>query len=174
MSKEVWKDIKDYEGAYQVSNFGRVRSLDRKRWNGKVWCKCKGRILVGRPTKYGYLRVSLGRGDYHYIHRIVAETFLSNVGYELQVNHKDGDKTNNRVENLEWCSCSENMKHASKNSLMRSGESHHNHKLTKQDVDYIRNHHKHNDRTFGYSALSRLFGVSPEAVRRVVRGEAWK
>lgn len=172
--EEIWKDIKGYEGLYQVSNLGRVRSLDRKRWDGRKWCKCKGRTLVGRPTKMGYLRVGLGRGVDCYIHRLVAQAFLVNTNNKSQINHKDGNKRNNSVNNLEWCSNSENMAHAAKKRLMRSGELHSNHKLTKDAVSYIRNKYQRYSREFNLSTLGRLFNVCPESVRRVVLGESWK
>lgn len=101
--KEIWKDIKNYEGLYQVSNLGRVRSLDFQCWNGVAFWLKKGGVLVPRLTKSGYCRVQLKGKDF-YIHRLVAEHFLSNPNNFNQVNHKDEDKNNNSVTNLEWCS----------------------------------------------------------------------
>ena len=117
---EVWKDKKDYEGLYQASNLGRMRSLDRwvKSRNGSIKL-CKGRILKPCTDKYGYLYVNLyknGKKKFHLVHRLVAEAFLE-IPEELkhlkgtrylQVNHKDENKHNNNVENLEWCSAKYN------------------------------------------------------------------
>lgn len=108
-SKEVWKDIQDYEGLYQVSNLGRVRSLGRPVFNaikhGNIWRK--GKILKPIKTQNtGYYCVSLVK-DKHLkrksIHRLVAEAFIPNPNDLPQVNHKDENKANNQVSNLEWC-----------------------------------------------------------------------
>ena len=102
--EEIWKDIEGYEGIYQVSSFGRVRSLDRMviMRNGRSRIK-RGQILKERRTKHGYVRVQLGVNNDQYIHRLVASTFISNSDNLPQVNHKDENKSNNRVDNLEWC-----------------------------------------------------------------------
>lgn len=107
---EVWKDIEGYEGKYQVSNLGRVRGLDRKNSMGKT---VKGRILKPRKTHAGYLRAHLCRDD-RYIHRLVAEAFIPNPNNLPQINHKDEDKANNSVDNLEWCTCEYNLSYGSR------------------------------------------------------------
>lgn len=118
---EIWRDIKDYEGLYQVSNLGRVRSLD-KYVNGYNGLKLKkGKILKSVPNQYGYLYVTLhknGLSKHFRIHRLVAMTFPDLVGWtedakgkpfdEIVVNHKDEIKTNNCVDNLEWCTNEDN------------------------------------------------------------------
>lgn len=111
---EVWKDIKGYEEYYQVSNLGKVRSLPRF-VNGKNNSLVfrKGRIIVGGVMKY-YKGVLLYKNNIRKtvkIHRLVAEAFLPNPNNLPQVNHKNGDKLDNRVENLEWCSAHENNLH---------------------------------------------------------------
>lgn len=114
---EEWKDIPGYEGSYRVSNLGRVKSLSKtitKLRKGKIVSyKLKGRVLKTVCTRYGYVEVNLGSRNRHkLVHRLVAETFLPNPENKPQVNHIDGNKQNNRVENLEWASCSENMYHS--------------------------------------------------------------
>ncbi len=102
-STEVWKDIEGYEGLYQVSDLGRVRSLDREDAQGH---HIKGVVLAGSLNGKGYLRVGLFRdGDVEYksIDRLAAKAFLDNPDNLPQVNHKDENKTNNAVSNLEWC-----------------------------------------------------------------------
>ena len=106
--KEIWKDIQGYEGRYQVSNLGRVRSLSRKRWNGYTFTNLEGRILKLRLNKNkGYLNVILYDGHRNgktiEIQRLVAQAFIPNPNNLPCVNHKDENPRNNKVENLEWC-----------------------------------------------------------------------
>lgn len=112
---EEWKDIKGYEGLYQVSNKGNIKSLSRIVGTKKCGRhKLKERIL--KPCKCGkYYSVTLCKNNKivrKYIHRLVAETFISNSNNLLDVNHKDGNTYNNCVNNLEWCTRSENIKHS--------------------------------------------------------------
>lgn len=113
---EMWKDIPEYEGFYQVSNLGRVRSLPRsvphKRF-GSI--NRRGQVLSERTDKRGYHQARLqrdGRSTYPKVHRLVATLFLENPENLPQVNHKDLDKSNNTIENLEWISEKGNMDHA--------------------------------------------------------------
>lgn len=113
--EEIWKDIQGFEGKYQVSSLGRVKSLSRKRWQGKAFCFIDERILKqNRPIKsktgelmYPYVTLhdsSKGPARKRTIHRLVAEAFLPNPNNFPCVNHKNECKDDNRVENLEWCS----------------------------------------------------------------------
>jgi ribosomal protein L15 len=118
---ENWKDIQGYEGRYQVSNLGRVRSLDKEsicvekkssvREPRTFIMKTKGRIM--KPSyRDGYLRVQLGRyGGTYFIHRLVAQAFIPNPENKEQVNHINLIRDDNRVENLEWTTASENVIH---------------------------------------------------------------
>ena len=114
ISEELWKDIKGYEGYYQVSNFGRIRSIDRivKDKTGKL-VKKKGIILKQSPiNKQGYLRVNLrknGEIKTVMVHRIVAKHFVTGYKYGLDVDHIDTNKKNNSSYNLRWVTKSENM-----------------------------------------------------------------
>lgn len=119
MDKEIWKDIAGYEKMYQVSNLGRVRSLDRYSWNGyKYWLQ-RGKILKPCQQKSGYLNVDLSDGhskSHKYrVHRLVAQAFIPNPNNYPQVNHKDEDKSNNKVENLEWCTAKYNLNYGHHN-----------------------------------------------------------
>lgn len=122
--EEIWKLLPNYENEYEVSSLGRVRSITRKtlgRWN-----KLKtnnGRVLKSSQIKNGYLRVDLsknGKSSHQLIHRLIALAFIPNEQDKPCVNHKDRNRTNNEVLNLEWVSYSENTQHAIKNgSSMR-------------------------------------------------------
>ena len=116
---EIWKDIKEYNGLYQVSNIGRVRGLDRyARVCGGGMRLVKGRIL--KPMKctneYEEVCISVGRKrKVHLIHRLVAEAFIDNPNNLPQVNHKDEDIKNNNVDNLEWCTAKYNANYGTRN-----------------------------------------------------------
>ena len=110
---EIWKDIRGYEGLYEISNLGRVKSHKGK----------SDKIMRPAMCGKGYLKVMLCKGKHDHknmmIHRLVAEAFIDNPNNEETVNHRDGNKKNNCVNNLEWCSYSYNLKHAYKMGLNR-------------------------------------------------------
>ena len=107
-SNESWADIRGYEGYYQISNYGRVRSLDRylHALHDSIQIK-RGQIIKPKIMPNGYLTVCLNKNRKRtprYIHRLVADAFIDNPNSYKEINHKDEDKTNNSVESLEWCS----------------------------------------------------------------------
>lgn len=113
---EVWKDIPGYAGMYQVSNLGRVKSLERDTKRSRPQ-HIKERILKQTPNKTSgnYLQVYLadaGKYKAFLVHRLVAQAFIPNTDNKPVVNHKDGNKQNNCLENLEWCTHKENVLHA--------------------------------------------------------------
>lgn len=116
--KEIWKDIPGFEGLYQASNFGRVKSLERvvrrKDAHGGYTCfRYKEKILSACKNSSGYMVVPLGkRHKTVSVHRLVALTFIPNPFCKEQVNHINGDRSDNKVENLEWCTNRENQRHA--------------------------------------------------------------
>lgn len=105
LNNEEWRDIEGYEGMYQVSNLGRIKRLPL----GKQWpCRqTHNNIRKYKKSNSGYFVVNLSKQNkvkFHFVHRLVATAFIPNTENLPQINHKDDDKTNNRVENLEWCS----------------------------------------------------------------------
>lgn len=122
--EEVWKDIEGYEGLYQVSNLGNVKSLDRtqiqKRGDLYYNRKYKGQIIKPHLTHKGYCAIGVTKNNKHKnfsVHRLVAKAFIPNPENKPEVNHIDGNKQNNMVNNLEWCTRSENLKHAYNSKL---------------------------------------------------------
>ena len=118
---EIWKDIDGYVGIYQVSNMGNVRSLQREEFKCRQGYRVrKGRQLKPARDKKGYLMIPLnkdGKRKTRRIHRLVAETFIPNPNNFPQVNHKDENKQNNSVDNLEWCTPSYNINYGKGNAL---------------------------------------------------------
>lgn len=123
--KEIWKDIPNYEGIYQVSNLGRIRSLDRyykiRNSSGTIHYNfCKGKILKISKDINGYLHITLYKDANRKIfrvHQLVALCFIENPENKPQVNHIDGNKENNRADNLEYCTIRENHLHAYRTGL---------------------------------------------------------
>lgn len=166
-SEEVWKDIIGYEGLYQVSNFGNVKSL------GNNFTR-KERLLKLSPQSKGYLTVVLqknGKRKTTLVHRLVAEYFIPNLDKKLQVNHINGIKTDNRVENLEWVSHRENLDHAIKNNLTLKGEENPNSKL--KDVDVIKIHSLL-QKGVTTKELSESYNVSYSTIDGIRKNTYWK
>jgi len=185
MNGEVWKDIEGYEGYYQVSNNGRVRSVERQvECNGKIHNR-KSRILKPGESKTGYYRVVLSKFGKHKnasIHRLVAKAFLTTKKNRNCVNHKDLDKKNNRVKNLEWCSFKENSEHAVKNNRYKRGKDAARAELNDEKVIKIRNlyYSKENqsvrrlDMPYPITKLATMFGVSPQAIYCIIKRKTYK
>lgn len=119
MNNEIWKDIDEFKGMYQVSNYGRIKSLERiVERNNKGKTKVNEKILktyINKKTGYCYAMFSiLGKNKIRHIHRLVAKAFIPNPQNKKDINHKDCNRTNNYIDNLEWCTRSENIKYGFK------------------------------------------------------------
>lgn len=170
--KEEWKDVVGFEGAYKISNFGRVYSIPRNGTKGTGFLKI-------HYTHDGYAKVRLiykGKDKTARVHRLVAEAFLPNPENKDTVNHIDGDKTNNMIINLEWCDRHEQLNHAYKLGLKtaRSGSKNSNAKLTDEQVKEIRNSYVRYSKEFGTVALAKKYGVTNVVIGLIVRNETYK
>lgn len=173
--KEIWKDVKGYEGLYEVSSLGSVRSKERLvKYSTGVIIKHKGRVLKQENNK-GYKRVTLSKNGEvirFQVHRLVAMHFVDNTERKPHVNHLDGDGANNRVENLEWCTAQENEIHSHKVLGKRAlrGEQKSQSKLTETDVIEIRDLYKH-----GYfqRELADLYKVGRRHISDIVNKKRW-
>lgn len=177
---EFWKDIKGYEGHYQVSDLGRVKSLARVVEIRKgIFGNKKELILNTAKDRKGYLRVKLCKKSDEFcsennkiIHRLVANEFLENPLNKPQVNHKNGIKDDNRVDNLEWATGSENVIHAFANNLKISqkGSEHGNSKLTEKEVLEIRAI----GRTKTLKEVAKIYNVDLSLISLILLKKAWK
>jgi len=165
---EVWKPIKGYERLYSVSNFGEVKSHDRKVWNGNGFYTKKGRILKKSLTTTGYWKVELYKDTKRRsmrVHRLVAKEFLPRVKGKNLINHKDGNPLNNHVKNLEWCTQSENIRHAYETGLIRSNFTRYKDAIANE---YVR------DKSSNIGKLARKYGCSDSSIRRYLQKKGIK
>lgn len=169
-NREVWKPIAGYEGLYEVSNLGNVRSYQ----NFGFGLRKEPKMIKPSINSYGYLGLTLCKNTKHRyktIHRIVAETFIKTEGAGLQIDHINGIKTDNRVTNLEWVTPKENTLRSVRLGLKPRGEKHGNSKLKQKEVETIRALYKTGKHT--QRQLGAIFGVSHSVVGKIVRNEAW-
>lgn len=172
--EEIWKDIKGYEGIYQISSHGRLKSLSRPLiYKDGRKGTLKEIILIGAVASNGYRIVSLGKKEKKTMHRLVAETFMPNEYERTTINHKDGNKLNNRLDNLEWNSYKQNNDHARNKELNNQhGENTNFSKFGDQVVNALRKVHK--ETNFTYVKLAELFDMSPSTVKDIVSNKSRK
>ncbi len=164
---EVWKDIEGYEGNYQVSSFGRVKSVARFRngRNGTV-CRLLEKILSQKISKSGYKCIGLSKDSmksHPSVHRLVANAFLKKIDGKDTVNHVDGCKINNNVMNLEWANHKEQMQHAVEMDLLeKRGAPKYTKTFKKQVLEFYHN------KNISICALAKHFGISERTAGRIV------
>lgn len=174
---EIWKPIPQYENIYEVSNKGRVRSLDRLGSNSRYGDMIlKGRILKPTTNSWGYVvyrlcKVEQGlssQTDFK-SHRLVAMAFIPNPENKPQVNHLNGVKNDNRVENLEWCTMSENLLHAGEIGLKlyKKGSDIYNAKFTMEDVREIRSNYRNKKES--HAKIAKRYNVNKNTILKIVQ-----
>lgn len=167
--REVFEDLKGYEDSYQISDSGRIFTKRRLIGNQIYY----GKELVPQLTSDGYLKVTLSKNcksKKYYLHRLVAIQFLDNLDNLSQVNHIDGNKLNNSITNLEWCTKQENQNHAIRTGLMQIGQERPSSKLTEQQVLEI---YKLKGVLKAQDIADR-YKVSKNTINCILRGSKWK
>jgi len=174
---EIWKDISGYEGCYQVSNLGRVRSCDRYTSHKTGTQFVRGQLLKPWMNDKGYFYVQLhkdSKGKKEKVHRLVAFAFVDGFFEGSQVNHIDGVKINNQASNLEFCTASKNMYHSYSMGLQPvrnvKGERHPSAKLTTQDVLAIRERISNGDRR---SDIAKDYPVTVDTIHSIAARHIW-
>lgn len=170
---EIWKDVQGYENRYQISNIGRVKSLERMvgHYTGGLMF-LRSRILKHGKGRYPYIiLINDGKRNTLKIHRMVAIAFIPNPNNKPSVNHINGLRDDNRVENLEWCTHKENMKHAADTGLKYLGENHPNSKLTKEDVIKIKKRISSGE---PLRSIANNYSVNRANISAIKFGKSWK
>ena len=173
--EEVWKAIPDFEGLYEASSMGRIRSLDRL-VTGKngVTKRFSGRVMVLVPMNTGYVTVALSKGGRpvrYLVHRLVALTFIPNPDGLEEVNHKDGVKHHNALSNLEWMSRVRNIRHAMGMGLIQGlGE---NNPAAKLDDNSVLRVKELLRLGLHPNEIAPLFNVQPSTVFDILLGRSW-
>lgn len=176
---EIWKEIKGYEGYYEVSSFGNIRSMNRvvNHAKGGVM-RIKQKNIKLNNHSSGYKIVSLSKDGIvktNLVHRLVALTFITNTDSKPEINHKDLDKKNNSISNLEWVTSKENKDHFAINSQILQiekfckGEKHPKSKITEKQAFDI----KYNSGHLKLRELREIYGLSLMALSHIRNGTNW-
>lgn len=170
---EEWKPIKGYEGLYEISNMGRIKSLARKT---KTHIVKEDKIIKIQKRHCGYIQGKLCKGSKSFnpiVSRLVAEAFCEKPSYKCVVNHKDNIRHNNIWTNLEWISQSENVMYAIKqNRRSQKGEKNNSAKITWEIVNKIREYKKNNPH-LSQREIGEIFKLSREHIKDIINFKTW-
>lgn len=175
MQYEIWKDIQGYESYYQISNTGKVRSLHRLvKSRGKQLRPVRSIILKFNITRHGYYQVKLSKHHKYtglYVHKLIALHFIPNPENYPQVNHKDGNKLNNSIDNLEWCTQKQNTIHAYRTGLAKGNPGSANSQaiLTEEIVKAI----YETKGAFTVAEIAAKYSVHRITIGAIFRGDSW-
>jgi len=178
--KEIFKPVVGYDGLYEISNFGRVKCLEKRffmppymgRGQG-IWRNYPEKIMKQRLDRYGYFHVSFsvgGKKKWPLVSRLVGLAFIPNPKNLPQINHIDSDRKNNYVSNLEWVSIKGNCDHKISKNRQTQGENVNTNKLTREEVIQILDL----SRSFTQTELARKFSVTQPNIRAILANETWK
>lgn len=167
---EIWKEISGYKGLYEVSNFGKIKSIEkivpfRGSFTTKKW---KVKNIRKRGDYLGVTLCKLSVKKTFLVHQLVASAFIPNPENKPTVNHKDCDTSNNHVDNLEWATQKENIDYAVSLQRHCHGETHGCHKLTEDQIRQIRSHKQ------GGNNLAKMYDVSYSTIKRIRNKKAWR
>ena len=177
MVEEIYKPIVGYESSYEVSNYGNVRSLDRvtdgiDKWDRDFRIRGKQIKPWVAGTKYPTVELSINsKGKSYLVHRLLAIAHIPNPDNLPYVNHIDGNKLNNHISNLEWCTAGENIEHAFRTGLRRHlvGEDKKTNKVTAVDVINI----WHVKGAMASHKIGQLYGITGSTVRHIQNNQTW-
>ena len=176
VNKEKWKFIKGFDKNYQVSSYGKIKTMNRPvyRKSGKIHYIVKEKILKCYLSTSGYIATSLRLNDKEtklYIHRIVASHFVPEIFGKTHVNHKDGNKLNNNADNLEWVTPKENIEHAIRSGLLNNkGHNHGLSKLTDREILFIRNDYP----SLSNKEVALIYSIHYMHVSKIRNNKTWK
>lgn len=167
-SQVIWKDIKGFKNLYKISNTGLIKSYKRSGSKGKI---------LKPGNRRGYESVTLCKENIRKpcsVHRLVALNFIKKVKGKNYVNHKDGNKLNNKVSNLEWVTNKQNIEHSiNKIGNTSIGEKNHNSKLKKREVNFIR-YIKNKFPKIKSKDISNFYNVTTTCINELLRNKTWK
>lgn len=179
----IWKDIKGYEGIYQVSDNGLIKSLEREIRRGGFISKISCYQMKPRVRNAGYYRIGLSLNNvikYYSVHRLVAMAFIENTDNKPCVNHINGIKTDNRAENLEWVTQKENIRHAKDVLCKNIGDAsflvfykafeHHGSKFNKESLDKLFEMRK---KGTSFGNLAKCFKVDKSTIQAIFKGKTY-